>query len=307
MKDLNLLYTFEALWRDHSASIAAENLGVTQAGVSASLKRLRQDFGDKLFTLVGRRMEPTPFAIQIAPLLLQSLELAREARSHSATFEPLLCKKKFKLRMRDIGEVVCLPSILKYLLKSAPESKIETEAGPLEDTLQGLSTGRIDLAIGFLPQLQTDIHCSNVFKQKYVCVFRKGHPLENIHLTYDIFLTQRLLCVDAGGSGHFALEKALVDVCGKESIQLRIAQSLAAPHILATTNLVWVAPDALAKTFEKSFPLVIRPLPLDIAPFEIAMYWHDRYHRDPENKWLRETVGEALRESVVGLSFVPDD
>ncbi len=306
MKDLNLLYTFEALWRDHSASIAAENLGVTQAGVSASLKRLRQDFGDRLFTLVERRMEPTPFAIQIAPLLLQSLELVRESRRHSATFEPLLCRKKFKLRMRDVGEVVCLPSILKYLLQYAPDSRVETEAGPLEDTLQGLSTGRIDLAIGFLPQLQTDIHSSNVFKQKYVCVFRQGHPLENTHLTHDIFLAQKLLCVDAGGSGHFALEKSLVDICGKNSIQLRIAQSLAAPHILATTNLVWVAPEALAITFEKYFPLVIRPLPLDIANFEIAMYWHDRYHRDPENKWLRETVGEALRESVIGLTFTPD-
>ncbi len=306
MKDLNLLYTFEALWRDHSASIAAENLGVTQAGVSASLKRLRQDFGDRLFTLVERRMEPTPFAIQIAPLLLQSLELVRESRRHSATFEPLLCRKKFKLRMRDVGEVVCLPSILKYLLQYAPDSRVETEAGPLEDTLQGLSTGRIDLAIGFLPQLQTDIHSSNVFKQKYVCVFRQGHPLENTHLTHDMFLAQKLLCVDAGGSGHFALEKSLVDICGKNSIQLRIAQSLAAPHILATTNLVWVAPEALAITFEKYFPLVIRPLPLDIANFEIAMYWHDRYHRDPENKWLRETVGEALRESVIGLTFTPD-
>jgi len=43
MKDLNLLYTFEALWRDHSASIAAQNLGVTQAAVSGAPKRLRND------------------------------------------------------------------------------------------------------------------------------------------------------------------------------------------------------------------------------------------------------------------------
>ncbi|WP_263597713.1 helix-turn-helix domain-containing protein [Pseudomonas lini] len=36
-------------------------MGVTQAAVSESLKRLRNDDGDGLFTLVGRRMEPTPF------------------------------------------------------------------------------------------------------------------------------------------------------------------------------------------------------------------------------------------------------
>ncbi|NWE77777.1 hypothetical protein [Pseudomonas yamanorum] len=91
----------------------------------------------------------------------------------------------------------------------------------------------------------------------------------------------------------------------KASIHLRIAQSLAAPHILLTTNLIGVAPEALAKSFEKHLPICIRPLPLDIPTFEIAMYWHDRYHRDPENKWLRETVGRALKESVIGLSYPP--
>ena len=83
MKDLNLLFAFEALWRDHSVSIAADNLGVTQGAVSSSLKRLRQEYGDRLFTVVGRRMEPTPFAVQIAPTLLEALDLVREAQSRA--------------------------------------------------------------------------------------------------------------------------------------------------------------------------------------------------------------------------------
>ena len=53
MKDLNLLYVFEAMWRDRSVTQAADNLGVTQAAVSSALKRLRLEYGDKLFTQVG--------------------------------------------------------------------------------------------------------------------------------------------------------------------------------------------------------------------------------------------------------------
>ncbi|WP_238541218.1 helix-turn-helix domain-containing protein [Pseudomonas sp. GM18] len=51
-------------------------MGVTQAAVSGSLKRLRNDYGDRLFTPVGRRMEPTPFCVHIAPRLLASLAMS---------------------------------------------------------------------------------------------------------------------------------------------------------------------------------------------------------------------------------------
>jgi DNA-binding transcriptional LysR family regulator len=28
--------------------------------------------------------------------------------------------------------------------------------------------------------------------------------------------------------------------------------------------------------------------------FEIGLYWHDRFHRDPANKWLRDLVVQEL-------------
>lgn len=298
MKDLNLLYTFEALWRDHSASVAAANMGLTQAAVSSSLKRLRQEFGDKLFTLVDRRMEPTPFAVQIAPWLLESLEMARQAATYTSTFSPSTCRSTFTLRMRDVGEVVCLPYIRKALTNEAPNCRVHTTAGSIDDTLNGLATGRINMAIGYLPTLQTDIHSTTVFSQHYVCVMRKGHPLEHVKITQEKFVKQHHLLVESGGSGHYALERALVEAGARENIRLRIPQYLAAPHLILESDMIWVAPDALAKTLARFYPISLRPLPLELPSFEIAMYWHDRFHREPQNKWLREVIGAALRESV---------
>jgi hypothetical protein len=31
----------------------------------------------------------------------------------------------------------------------------------------------------------------------------------------------------------------------------------------------------------------ILDLPIDIPRFRIAQYWHDRFHSDPSNRWLR--------------------
>ncbi|MBU6958983.1 LysR family transcriptional regulator [Pseudomonas sp. CVAP len=295
MKDLNLLYTFEALWRDHSASIAAQNLGVTQAAVSGSLKRLRNDYGDRLFTLVGRRMEPTPFCVHIAPRLLASLAMVREAGCQMPAFDPKNCEKSFIFRMRDIGEVVCLPPILSELSRVAPQARIHTVGGGMDETLNGLSTGRIDLALGFMPTLQTDIHRTPVFSQHYVCAMRKDHPLAHCGLSLEAFVTSEHLLVESGGSGHQALERALIDAGGRDCIKMRTPQFLSGPHLLLDTDMIWTLPIALGKTLARFYPLVIHPLPLQIPSFEIDLYWHDRFHRDPQNKWLREMVGQVLR------------
>lgn len=30
--------------------------------------------------------------------------------------------------------------------------------------------------------------------------------------------------------------------------------------------------------------------PLPVAGYEMAMYWHERSHRDPAHRWLRERI-----------------
>src|SRR5690606_29122288 len=144
---LNLLYVFEAMWRDRSVTQAAENLGLTQAAVSSALKRLRLEHGDKLFTLVGRRMEPTPYAVQASQQLLTALELIRKASNHQTPFDPARSSRLFTIRTRDVGEVVCFPELLGRVQQAAPGVRLRTIFQPIDETLQGLASGRIDIAL----------------------------------------------------------------------------------------------------------------------------------------------------------------
>jgi DNA-binding transcriptional LysR family regulator len=296
MDDLNLMYVFEALWRDRSVSVAAENLGVSQAAVSGSLKRLRQQYGDKMFILVGRRMEPTAFCENIARPLLDALAMVRQTRKEQAPFEPSHARRLFTIRTRDIGEAVSLPPIVSLLLKKAPGIKIRTVFYAIEETLNGLGSGRIDLALGFLPSLEIGIHRALLFSQRYVCVMRADHPIANGKLTTALFLEQEHLLVEYSGSGHIVLERALIDAGARHRIRLRMPQYLAAPHFVIATDLVWMVPEVLAKTLAQHYPLAIKQLPLPLPEFEVAIYWHDRLHRDPANKWLRQLLISTLAE-----------
>ncbi|HUH86482.1 MAG TPA: LysR family transcriptional regulator [Pusillimonas sp.] len=298
MKDLNLLYVFEAMWRDRSVTLAAENLGLTQAAVSSALKRLRQEHGDKMFTLVGRRMEPTPYAVQASQHLLTALDLIRRASGRRAPFDPAISRRLFTIRTRDVGEVVCFPQILHNVAQAAPFIRLRTTFQPIEETVAGLASGRMDLALGFLPSLETSIHRRPLFTQNYVCVVRKGHPLADGKLTRELFCRYDHLLVEYSGSGHQVIERGLLDAGLRNQIRIRLPQYLSAPHFIMTSDLVWCAPSSLAERLARHYPLVLKPVPISLPTFEIALYWHDRFHQDSANQWLRDVVARASQESL---------
>ncbi|EPG8346850.1 LysR family transcriptional regulator, partial [Klebsiella oxytoca] len=40
---------------------------------------------------------------------------------------------------------------------------------------------------------------------------------------------------------------------------------------------------------------VVEP-PLAVAGFDMLMLWHERWHRDPAHRWLRQQIVTALEE-----------
>jgi DNA-binding transcriptional LysR family regulator len=65
--------------------------------------------------------------------------------------------------------------------------------------------------------------------------------------------------------------------------------------MLVDSNLLWSAPAILAETLAKRFDLIVKPHPLHLQDFEIALYWHERYHRDPANKWMRDFIAKQVQ------------
>ena len=70
--DMNLLLTFDALFRHRSVSKAAESLHLGQPATSYNLKRLRELLGDPLFERDGNSMRPTVRAHEMNPRYVRS-------------------------------------------------------------------------------------------------------------------------------------------------------------------------------------------------------------------------------------------
>jgi DNA-binding transcriptional LysR family regulator len=73
----------------------------------------------------------------------------------------------------------------------------------------------------------------------------------------------------------------------QRNIVLRVPGFHVLPMIVASSDLLAVIPSRLAETFVSHVPIKVLPLPIPIPPYDICIYWHERYHHDPPLRWFR--------------------
>jgi DNA-binding transcriptional LysR family regulator len=78
---------------------------------------------------------------------------------------------------------------------------------------------------------------------------------------------------------------------------------LAAPLIVARTDLLLTGPSMLIRYFAKLVPLQVLAPPFDLPTYPEEVYWHERFEEDPAHAWLRRLVIETARH--FGLSERP--
>jgi len=62
--------------------------------------------------------------------------------------------------------------------------------------------------------------------------------------------------------------------------------------LLAESELVATVPVVLAKLLAKRWGLRVLEPPLALPRYTVSLYWHERYHRDEGNRWLRALFGK---------------
>lgn len=296
--DLNLLVVFRQLMADRRVSRAAEALGLSQPAVSNALARLRRLFGDELFRRTASGMTPTPFAESLAAPVASALALLHQAVNQSSGFDPATSTRAFTLGMTDIGEIYFLPSLMEALAREAPNVAISTVRNAALNLGDAMENGAVDLAIGLLPQLGNGCFQRPLFRQNYVCLMRRDHPLASAPLTLAAFAAAEHVVVMSAGTGHGRVDALLARQKITRRVRLTVPHFVAVGHILARSDLIATVPARFAATVAEPFRLVVQPHPATLPTIEINLFWHARQHQDPANRWLRERL-LALHGSAV--------
>jgi DNA-binding transcriptional LysR family regulator len=194
--------------------------------------------------------------------------------------------------MNDIGQMVFLPPLLKLLKQQAPGASVRVLPVPLDNPGTALSSGAVDFAVGFFDNLTTGFFQSLVFHERYVCIVRARHPGFRTGMTLDGFKSTEHAVADATGMAHAIIDRLLARHRVKRNVSLRVPGLHVLPMIVASSDHLAVVPKRLADAFATRVQIKILPLPVSIPPFDICIYWHERYHRDPAIRWIRRGVVE---------------
>lgn len=294
--DTRLLHIFYEIYHHNSVSKAANKLDIGQPTLSIALGKLREHFQDPLFVRIENKMQPTELSKQIYPIVVEVLNKLKIIQSYSISFNPMTSNHEFKICMTDISHLVLLTKLIHYLRAHAPNIRLDIH--PI-DTHTGLkmSNGEIDLAIGFLPQIEAGFYQQTLFKQHYVCIASEDHPhLKNNKITDKEY--RKALHVDiAATGGHYVLEHELKKLHVNRNVLIRLPSYLGVGLVVQNTEAIATIPYYLSTVLLKSGGIRALELPYQFPSYSIKQHWHARVHDNPSNRWLRSVCFELFSES----------
>lgn len=286
--DLNLLVALHALLTERHVTRAAAVVGTSQSAMSRSLGRLREMFDDPLLVRTKTGMSPTARALALYPELEELLARVREV-IRPARFDPGSAVGTVRIAAPDIVSYMLVPRLMLRLAREAPGLDLEV-VGWSGRWREELERGAVDLTVGIPMGDEAHLYSRPLMAHAWACVLRKGHPAVTKKWTLELFAGLDHLLVSLLGGGSGQVDEALATHGLKRRIALRLPYPALAPQIVAETDLVVTSPRWLALKLASAGELVVRRPPIAIPPVRIALVWHERSHRDPRQRWLREAL-----------------
>jgi len=292
--DVELLTIFNEIYVTGSITRASANLGLAQPTVSLALKRLREIFSDELFTRTARGMVPTPHAQGVIHDVRATLETLNRALSWRQAFDPASSRRRFNVAMTDISQIVLMPGLLRDLKQSAPHVSVEVH-GITEETPRQLLDGQVDVAVGFMPQLEAGYYQQKLFDESFVCLVSGDHPRLRGPMDSQAFTKEGHIHVLSSGTGHGVVDEALGRHGVQRTIALRVPSFLGLGALVEQTDLVALVPRRLARHLAQRHRVVALATPVPLPHYAVRQHWHQRFHGDPAHQWLRQAVARSVQ------------
>jgi DNA-binding transcriptional LysR family regulator len=295
--DIADLKFLQALLDTSAITRSGELLGMSQPSASRAMTKLRRHLGDPLLIRTARGYVLTPVAELLRPSVRVALD-AMNALFEVAAFDALTSTRAFRIASTDYGMTVALSPQLPMLRIAAPLASWQIDPWS-DDTIARLERGELDCALYSDEALPPDFHYRRLFVDGYAFVCRRQHPLAAFINASGKSLLKEASKFAQSAPRYLASRRYvtddLYDRLGLQPSNIVMASPYfhAALESVLICDLVSVAPERLARSWEKQFDVVVLPIKEKSLNFEYRLIWHERAHRDRGLQWFR---AQFLRE-----------
>lgn len=288
--DLNLFRVFVAVCRERNLTRAAELLHVSQSAVSHALARLREQLNDPLFHREAQGVVPTPLALRILPSVQQALALLERVALHDEQFDPARDIAGLTIAMNDEIESILLPGIALALRRHIPAAVVSSVRIDRSSVKADLASGQLDCVIDVAHAAVEELMHTPLTSEQFVVASRSPEPVD-----FAGYLAGEHVTVSSRRQGRSIEDWELARRGHRRQVAARCQHYASAWSLVASSDLLLTIPHNLAQSLAKVVRNHIHPLPVDLPPVELHLFWHKDRELDLANRWLRELLITHIR------------
>lgn len=289
--DFNLLVTLDAVLTEGSVVRAAKRLQLSPSAMSRALARLRETTGDPLLVRAGRGLVPTPRALELRERVTQLVQETEAVLRPARAPDPKLLTRTFTLRTSEGFVENFGPELITRVGEQAPGvrlcflQKSDKDSRPLRDGIIDMETGVVEKTTA--PELRVQA----LFRDRYIGVVRKGHPLCKGKMTPTRYSAGRHIIVSRLGMDKgpidealhkFKLERNIVTIVGGFSTAIALARE---------SDLIASVPERHTGNLRAGMHSFL--LPVTTPSITVSLLWHPRSQADQAHRWLRGLILEV--------------
>jgi DNA-binding transcriptional LysR family regulator len=294
--DMNLLLALDVLLREESVTIAAEKLGLSTPAMSGTLARARKLMGDPILVRAGKRLVPTPPAIQVRDRIQFLADEGRSIVQARQAISLAEMERTFTIRAEESTSGIAAVKIIGKLNLKAPRMKLCFLGRP-DDSVEPIREGSVDFDIAATSLAGPELKVQVLRRVHFVGAVSAGHALTKERITPAKFAAQKHISAGRrgkpGGPIDFELEKLGL----ARTIGLWVPSYLPALAAAATSEMVAAVPEDFSSSAVSLFGLDVFPIPLKLEPLTLRQAWHPRFDADPAHRLLRECTLQVFQES----------
>jgi DNA-binding transcriptional LysR family regulator len=271
---------------------------MTQPAMSNALARLRAMLQDQLFIRGRYGVQPTPIALELAPVIADALTKLDDAVLGQQDFDPAKAERLFTIAPNSYVEYVLAPAIVARLGRIAPgvTLRLTPYGNDLAET--GVVSGATAMVLGRIVDPPDNLVVQHLMEESLACVVRADHPEIGDKITRKQFEALRHVNVVPPGRLRVGLFQALARQELRRDVAISVTNFFAVAEMVAVTDYCATLPRLICRRLADDRRLKVLPAPVDLGTFPVEMAWHMRYRHDPAHRWLRSLIAEVASDIV---------
>jgi DNA-binding transcriptional LysR family regulator len=291
--DLNLLVTLDVLLDEGSVVGAAKRLRLSASAMSRALARLRDATGDPLLVRAGRGLVPTPRALELRGRVRQVVVDAEAVLRPAMKLDLPSLARTFAIRSTEGFAETFGPALIARVSAEAPLVRLSFLAKPDKDSTP-LRDGTVDLETGVIAgTMGPEIRALGLFRDRFVGVVRRGHPLSKGRMTPERYAAARHVVIERRGLRMAMIDEVLERMGLARNPVVTVSGFGPAIALARASGMVATVPEKHTAGLCEDMHRFKLPIPVD--DFTISLFWHPRVDADPAHRWLRSLVKDVCK------------